>query len=186
MALWQIYKDQFLMQFFFHSTTANRGFYHFRRIQKSDNVKLILKQFYCIRCFLWCNPSYNGSDLGVKKSQRSQVYLDSTLLTISGRVDRASVTEAVDSGSIPDRVKPKTIKIGIHSFLAWRSAIKGTVWSLRRGVVDRWAGGSLTRRPKDPFAVSWQSQLTWWIKCNYNYYHNFPLKVISADFSQPM
>ena len=40
------------------------------------------------------------------------------LQPISGRVDRASATEAVDSGSIPGRVKPKTIKIGIHSFPA--------------------------------------------------------------------
>ena len=39
-------------------------------------------------------------------------------ITISGRVDRASSTEAVDTGSIPGRVKPKTIKIGIHSFPA--------------------------------------------------------------------
>ena len=37
---------------------------------------------------------------------------------ITGRVDRASATEAVDSGSIRGRVKPKTIKIGIHSFPA--------------------------------------------------------------------
>ena len=37
---------------------------------------------------------------------------------ISGRVDRASATEAVNSGSIPGRVKPKTIKIDIHSFPA--------------------------------------------------------------------
>ena len=37
---------------------------------------------------------------------------------ISGRVDRESATEAVASGSIPGRVKPKTIKIGIHSFPA--------------------------------------------------------------------
>ena len=51
---------------------------------------------------------------------------------ISGRVDTASATETVDLGSIPGRVKPKTIKIGIHSFPAWRSAIKGTVWSLHR------------------------------------------------------
>ena len=29
-------------------------------------------------------------------------------------------------------VKPKTIKIGIHSFPAWRSASKGTEWSLCR------------------------------------------------------
>ena len=36
----------------------------------------------------------------------------------NGRVDRASATEAVDSDSIPGRVKPKTIKIGIHSFPA--------------------------------------------------------------------
>ena len=36
----------------------------------------------------------------------------------SGRVDRASASEAVDLGSIPGRVKPKTIKIGIHSFPA--------------------------------------------------------------------
>ena len=34
---------------------------------------------------------------------------------ISGREDRASATEAVDSGSIPSWVKPKTIKIGIHN-----------------------------------------------------------------------
>ena len=47
-------------------------------------------------------------------------------------MDRASATETVDSGSIPGRVKQKTIKIGIHSFPAWVSAIKGTVWSLRR------------------------------------------------------
>ena len=31
-------------------------------------------------------------------------------LQISGRVDRASATEVVDMGSIPGRVKPKTIK----------------------------------------------------------------------------
>ena len=42
----------------------------------------------------------------------------SILLSLRGRVDRASATEAVDSGSIPSRVKPKTIKIGIHSFSA--------------------------------------------------------------------
>ena len=49
---------------------------------------------------------------------------------ISGRVDWASATEMVDSGSIPGRVRPKTTKIGIHSFPAWRSANKETVWSL--------------------------------------------------------
>ena len=30
--------------------------------------------------------------------------------------------ETIDRGSIPDRVKPKTIKIGIHSFPHWPSA----------------------------------------------------------------
>ena len=39
-------------------------------------------------------------------------------IPISGRVDRASATKAVDLGSIPSQVKPKTIKIGIHSFPA--------------------------------------------------------------------
>ena len=39
-------------------------------------------------------------------------------VTVSGRVDKASATETVTSGSIPDRVKPKTMKIGIHSFPA--------------------------------------------------------------------
>ena len=34
---------------------------------------------------------------------------------LSGRVDKTSAIETVDSGSIPDRFKPKTIKIGIHS-----------------------------------------------------------------------
>ena len=43
-----------------------------------------------------------------------------------------SATEAVDWGSIPGRVTPKTKKIGIHSFPASCSAIKGTVRSLRR------------------------------------------------------
>ena len=33
-------------------------------------------------------------------------------------MDRASAIEAVDSGSIPGRVKPKTIKIGIYGFPA--------------------------------------------------------------------
>ena len=45
----------------------------------------------------------------------------------SGQVDRASATATVDSGVIPGRVMPKTIQIGIHSFLAWRLAIKRTV-----------------------------------------------------------
>ena len=33
-------------------------------------------------------------------------------------MDRASTTEKVDSQSIPGRVKPMSMKIDIHSFLA--------------------------------------------------------------------
>ena len=39
----------------------------------------------------------------------------------------ASVSWAVDSGLIPSRVKPMTLNIGIHSFPAWRSALKDSV-----------------------------------------------------------
>ena len=39
-------------------------------------------------------------------------------------MDRVSATETVDLGSISGRVKLKIIKIGIHSFHAWRSAMK--------------------------------------------------------------
>ena len=42
----------------------------------------------------------------------------------SGFID---ADEMVDLGSILDWVKPKTVKIGIHSFLALRSASKGRV-----------------------------------------------------------
>ena len=38
---------------------------------------------------------------------------------------RASAFKAVDSGLIPGRVKPMTCKIGIYSFPAWLSALKG-------------------------------------------------------------
>ena len=78
---------------------------------------------------------------------------------ISGRVDRASATEAVDSGSIPGWVKPKTIKIGIHSFPCLTFSNQRDCVKPPPCVVDRWAGGSLTRRPKGPFAVSWPRQL---------------------------
>ena len=37
---------------------------------------------------------------------------------ISDRMDRAAASETVDSGSIPSRVKPKTINTGMHSFPA--------------------------------------------------------------------
>ena len=46
---------------------------------------------------------------------------------ISGRVDRASVTETIDSGSIPGWVKPKTIKLVFTAFLLGVQQLKGTV-----------------------------------------------------------
>ena len=46
----------------------------------------------------------------------------SNVCSISGRMDRAS--ETVDSNLILGLVKSKTRKIGIHSYPAWRSAIK--------------------------------------------------------------
>ena len=61
------------------------------------------------------------------KNQLDDLELDESVLPICGLVDRASATEAVDSGSIPGRVKSKTMKFGIHSFPVWRSAVKGTV-----------------------------------------------------------
>ena len=75
-------------------------------------------------------------------------------------MDRASATEVVDLGSIPGRVKPKIIKIGIHSFPAWRSAIKGAV---RGGQMDRWQLDSKTERSLRCLLA----KATWWIKCNY-------------------
>ena len=43
------------------------------------------------------------------------------------RMDRVSASETEDTGSIPDRLKPKTIKIGMSSFPACRRALKRTV-----------------------------------------------------------
>ena len=46
------------------------------------------------------------------------------------KMDRASVLETMDSGSIPARVKPKTTETCIYSFPAWRCALKSflAVW----------------------------------------------------------
>ena len=67
---------------------------------------------------------------------------------IRGWVDKASATETVDLGLIPRRIKPLTGKIGIHSFPAWRSATKGTVWNLLvcGRQVGRWQLDSKTER----------------------------------------
>ena len=37
---------------------------------------------------------------------------------IRGQMNGSSATEMVNCGSIPGLVQPKTLKIGIHSFLA--------------------------------------------------------------------
>ena len=110
-------------------------------------------------------------------------------IEVSGRVDRAlwwstSVvmvhnwlvvewierlllcTEAVDLGSIPGPVKPKTIKIGIHSFPAWRSEAS----SVCGKQVGRWQLDSKTQR----FLRCLLAMATWWIKCNYRTLHYIP------------
>ena len=53
-------------------------------------------------------------------------------ISIAGRLDKVFATETVNPGSILDRVKPKTTKIDIHSFPAWRSALKKNRWRLDR------------------------------------------------------
>ena len=50
--------------------------------------------------------------------RRFRICVCSKLQPISTRVDRASATEAIVSGLIRGEVKPKTIKIGIHSLPA--------------------------------------------------------------------
>ena len=70
-------------------------------------------------------------------------------------MDKAFATETVDSVLIPGWMKRKAcIQIVIHSFPAWCSAIKRTMWNLG------WkTGDSLTWRPKGLFAVSWPRHL---------------------------
>ena len=88
-------------------------------------------------------------------------------------MDGASAAETVDSGLIPGWVKPKTIKIGIHSycsFSVWCSVIKGTGWSFH-GVwknVSRWQLDSKTGRSLRCFLT----QENWWQNFNHNF---FPL-----------
>ena len=60
--------------------------------------------------------------------------------TASGRMNRTSATKTADLGSIPGRVKPKTIKMGIHSFPA---CVASTVCGKQ---VVRWQFDSKTER----------------------------------------
>ena len=41
-------------------------------------------------------------------------------ITINGRVDRTSASRTVDLGSIPVRVKTKTMQIGIYNVQQWK------------------------------------------------------------------
>ena len=82
------------------------------------------------------------------------------ILPISGRVDKASATETVDLGSILSWGQIKDYK-------NWYSQLTYLTFSNLKDsvkpppcVVDRWAGGILTRRPKDPFAVFGLGQRT--------------------------
>ena len=62
---------------------------------------------------------------------------------MSGRVVRASATEA-DSGSIPDRVKPKIIEIDSHSLTFSNEKEQNEASTVFGKQVDRWqsTGGS--------------------------------------------
>ena len=44
-------------------------------------------------------------------------------MTDQCRVEKTSVSETVGAGSTTGQVKPKKIKIGVHSFSAWRLPI---------------------------------------------------------------
>ena len=68
---------------------------------------------------------------------------------ISGPVDRGAAAETADSGSIPVRIKAKTIKMVFAASLFDVQPLKGQYGALPC-VVGRWAGGSLTQRPKGP------------------------------------
>ena len=60
---------------------------------------------------------FSGKKIFFEEKREHKCYLR-ICIPISGRVDRALATKAVDSGLIPGRVKPKTLEIGIHSFPA--------------------------------------------------------------------
>ena len=56
----------------------------------------------------------------------------------SSQADGASAAKTIDSGLIPDRVQPKTVKIGIHCFPSSRLATKTKYVKSPSCVVDRW------------------------------------------------
>ena len=88
------------------------------RLSNHTNSEHFLRGF-CLEVFRQAGPPQLVDCLAPMGNQ-SKMYFQQghKLPPISGRVDRASATEMVDSGSIPSRVKSKTITIGIHSFSA--------------------------------------------------------------------
>ena len=73
---------------------------------------------------------------------------ESFYIPISGRVDRASATDSVDSGSIPGRVKPKTLKLVFTASLLDVQQLKGQckASAVCGRQVGRWQLDSKTER----------------------------------------
>ena len=57
---------------------------------------------------------------------------------LSSQADGAYAAKTIDSGLIPDRVQPKTVKICIHCFPSWHLATKTKYVKSPSCVVDRW------------------------------------------------
>ena len=79
---------------------------------------------------------------------------------ISGREDRASAVEMVDALVRFQSGQTKVMKKLVYT------AFLQNVRQQKGQCEDRWAGGSLTRKPKDTIAVSRPRQLGEY-KCNY-------------------
>ena len=95
-------------------------------------------------------------------------------------MDRASATETVDTGSIPGRFKPKTIKIRIHSFLLDVQQLKGQYEaSIVCGrQMGRWQLDSKIERSLRCLLA----EATWWIKCNYNFNYKITITITNVYF----
>ena len=97
-------------------------------------------------------------------------------------MERLLLTEAADSGSIPSRVKPKTIKnrysqLSCLTFSNQRDCVKPPPC-----VVDRWQLDSKTERS----FCCLLAKATWCIKCNYNYWFHLPCACFLSVFLPPV
>ena len=99
-----------------------------------------------------------------------------TTLPVGSRVDRASVTETVDMGSIPGQVNPKTTKLSVHTFLLDVQQLKGQckASTMCDRQVGRWQLDLKTERSLRYLPSPDQGNL--WIKCDY--YCNYNLRVV--------